>query len=197
MRWLAILGAGFALMLPLAATASGDEGHTPATDYDCGTLSLSTLLSVAGKPADLAAIEAVLPPPKAGGYSMLELREAANRLGLPLRAVAAREPGSWPERPAIALLGRGEHGHFVVVRPVGHTNRLVQVIDSNAAPRVVDLAELMGSPEWTGRVLVSSSGGRTAAGLLMIASGLVFVATTFWRVRSPTRRPASAPVMSA
>ena len=55
--------------------------------------------------------------------------------------------------PLLAFLKVEGKGHFVAIRPVGHTGKLAQVIDSNQAPRVMDRADLVASDQWTGVVL--------------------------------------------
>ena len=49
---------------------------------------------------------------------------------------------------------RTQHGHFLVIRPVGHTGKLVQIVDSLQSPEVIDKSVLLASPEWTGLALV-------------------------------------------
>jgi hypothetical protein len=49
---------------------------------------------------------------------------------------------------------RDNHGHFAVVRPVGHSGNLVQVIDPFEEPRVLDEKTLREADGWTGFVLV-------------------------------------------
>ena len=44
--------------------------------------------------------------------------------------------------------------YFLVIRPIGHTGKLVQVIDSDQPTRVMDKADLIASDQWTGLVLV-------------------------------------------
>jgi hypothetical protein len=60
------------------------------------------------------------------------------------------------------FLARGRHGHYVVLRPVGHTGKLVQVLDPNEEPVVLDAARLYASPEWTGLALVPARPNWTA-----------------------------------
>ena len=58
------------------------------------------------------------------------------------------------DRPMLVFLKRGSHGHFVVIRPIGHTGKLVQVIDSARGTEVVDKSDLINSPDWTGLALI-------------------------------------------
>ncbi len=54
------------------------------------------------------------------------------------------------DRPWIVHLKQSGHGHFLVVRPVGHSGRLVQVIDPPSLPEVVDVDALLARSDWTG-----------------------------------------------
>ncbi len=128
----------------------------PPTE-DCGTLAVAALLHVEGRQADLARVAAGLPTPRpAEGYSLGELRDASRRSGLDLRGVRFLDRDRRPDRPALVHLRRGDHGHYVVIRPVGHTARLVQILDPPREPRVIDYATLSRSPEWTGFGLIPS-----------------------------------------
>ena len=85
---------------------------------------------------------------------MKELKDAAAHLGLRLRGVSLpREPGVI-DRPILAFLQGKSHGHFVVVRPTGHTGHLVQIIDDVGDPRVIDSTRLFAEPWWTSTALV-------------------------------------------
>ncbi len=140
----------------VADHAVADEARdAPSASYDCGTLTLYVLLRLEGRGSDLRDIESCLPPPSPRGFSMKELRDAARPLGLSLAGV--RLPGRRRlDRPALVFARRGPHGHYCVVRPVGHTGRLVQVIDALRDPEVLDMSDLAKSPEWTGLALIPS-----------------------------------------
>ncbi len=140
------------IVLAHGSRADGPPSDRPSAS--CGMYALYHLarLEGVGVPADR--IATVLPPLHPDGYSMKDLRDAAGRLGLGLQGVSlGREPGAI-DRPMLAFLKLSDHGHYVVVRPVGHTGRLVQVIENAGDPLVVDSSMLFASPRWTGTVLL-------------------------------------------
>ncbi len=103
---------------------------------------------------------------------MKELRDAARACGLNLDGIELRPSEKSPRDASIAWLRQGPHGHFVVVRPVGHTGKLVQVIDLSERIEIVDASQLYSSSAWTGLVLMKR---RRAAPFLTI--GAVCVVT--------------------
>ena len=140
----------------IPARADEPEGASRLTpvEVDCGLASLYLLLQLEGYPIGLSALPERLPPRAAAGYSMMELRDAAGRLGLRLVGVHLQAGKHFPSTPFLAFLNRGGHGHFLVIRPVGHTGRMVQVFDGLQDPIVMDWANLYKSPGWTGLALV-------------------------------------------
>jgi hypothetical protein len=167
------------IALSIAALSSmasrGDEARTHALPtYDCGFQAIWILLSLEARPTAIPQLEARLPAPSPRGYSMKELRDAAGASGLGLTGIFLRKGSRVPDRPALVFLKRGQHGHFIVIRPVGHTGKLIQVIDSVEAPQVKELADLYASPEWTGLALVPSRPNWAArvAGALALLSGI-------------------------
>ena len=124
--------------------------------FDCGTLALYHLLRIEGRPVELAAISLRLPAMPPAGYSMLELRDAAKACGLRLSGVRLKDPVRELNGPMIAFLKRG---HYVVVRPVGHTGKLIQVLNGVEPTRVMDKERLFTSSEWTGLVLAPRRSG--------------------------------------
>jgi hypothetical protein len=125
---------------------------------------------------------------------MLEIRDASRALGLDLKGARLRPGDRVPDRPILALLHDGPHGHFVVVRPVGHTGRLVQVIDGRRFPAVMDAAVLVSSPEWSGLVLVprGSSWPRRVAMIAALAVALAMAVSLMRRARL-SRTPGRSP----
>ena len=108
---------------------------------------------------------------------MAELRDAARSFGLTLTGVKFSQSSRAPDRPALVFLKQDDHGHFLIVRPVGHSGKLIQIIDSVGDPIVVDAVNLYASPQWTGLVLIPVRPHwplRVAFGMLTI-SGLAFV----------------------
>jgi len=125
-----------------------------AVDRDCGARCLFFLAHIEGQPVTLAKVASALPSDRTGHFSLAELRDASAKLGLALNGVRLTKSAIAPDRPAVVYLKRGPHGHFAVVRPVGHSGKLVQVIDPSREPFVVDATALYASPEWTGLALV-------------------------------------------
>lgn len=166
------------VQLIASAPAWADDSGT----FDCGTLSLYTLLRLAGKPTDLARISSHLPKPSSAGPSMQELRDAARDLGLELTGVKLPDSGRFEVDHAIVHLDRGDHGHFVVVRPVGHTGKVVQVFDSVRDPIAVEIDDLRKTPDWTGLALVPIRRNRLAysigAAIIAISTPLVVLLLT-------------------
>ena len=174
--------ASIAVVLGLASFggAADESGDDPA--IDCGPAALLALGAVEGRPIDYDRIAARLPQ-RREGHSMRELRDVARSFGLTLDGGYVGKDLRLIDRPMLAFIhDKGEKiDHFLVVRPVGHTGRLAQVIDSNGPPRVLDKAEIVASSQWTGVVLlprrtnwVALSGATLlgAAGLLGLRLGI-------------------------
>ena len=152
----ATLGALILLSLVLLkpTIAHDSEQEMAITFPDCGTQSLYLLLRLEKIGVKLADLESTLAPMSETGHSMSELRDAGVKLGLRVRGIRLSEVSPNFDRPLLARLNRDPHGHFVVVRGVGHSGRLVQVLDPNLEPRIMEVSDLLKSPEWTGYVLV-------------------------------------------
>lgn len=146
----------------LSCLAAGTGGSAPdSSSFDCGTLALSTLLAIEGRRVPLAELTRRLPSPRPDGYAMKELRDAGASLGLELKGVLLDRRDQAIDRPMIVYLRNQKRiGHYVCVRPAGHTGHLVQVIDSLDRPRVVDKSTLFDSPDWTSAALVPVSAPR-------------------------------------
>ena len=154
-------------ILAIACSACPEEVARP--EFDCGLSALHVLSQLHGRPIDMATLRAHLPPVPAAGYSMKELREAAGSCGLHLEGISLGKDARAIDRPMLTFVHRGDHGHFLVVRPVGHSGNLVQVIDSTSPPIVLDKTSLLASTEWTGLALQPSRGGN---GPIAIAQGI-------------------------
>ena len=142
----------------VAEPAGGDSDPSESVLRDCGPRCLFLLARLEGRKLAPADVSSALPGGRSRHYSLAELRSSASKIGLDLSGVRLSGGTSAPDRPALAFLKRGAHGHFVVVRPVGHSGNLVQVIDPNEKPVVVDAKVLYASPEWTGLALVPARG---------------------------------------
>jgi hypothetical protein len=181
-------------LLPLVSLGQ-TPGDTPSeaepSAFNCGTLGLYALLRLEGRPAELAEIEAHLPPPTPGGYSMKELRDASRACGLKLSGVLLKKEERALDRPMLAFVKRGQHGHFLAIRPVGHTGKMVQVIDSVRPPEVLDKVDLFASRDWTGLALIPSRANwplRIACTLALISAS-----TSLLLWAAPRRRRAVQP----
>lgn len=175
------------LILSVVATTSDDAslGGKPAeegTGADCGISALYNLSRLAGRPLEWDAIRSGLPRDRVGHFSMKELSDAALRAGLRLQGVLLdRKEERAIDRPMLVFLNRGQHGHFLVVRPIGHTGKLVQVIDSIEPPAVMDRSQLLAAPSWTGLALIpeKSEWGILA---LRIATGSALLLALTWNL---------------
>ncbi len=84
------------------------------------------------------------------------------------------------DRPMLVFLNRGEHGHFLVLRPVGTTGKLVQVVDSVNPPAVIDKTALFAAKSWTGLALIPDEPrswvlpARIAAAVVLVLGFLIF-----------------------
>ncbi len=162
------------------AKAAGPE---ETTKLDCGANALFILLHLEEMPVTYDNLESVLPPRAPEGYSMLELTAAASSLGLCLEGVRFGKGDKALNRPAIVFLQDAKGGHFAVLRPVGTTGTMVQVIDPSRAPWIADYERVFAARSWTSRVLIPlapwpvrharhllfalACGTLTAAGLLL------------------------------
>ena len=187
-------------LLSSSATPSQDcrAGEASVSDsrgLDCGTIALYKLLSLEGRPVPARTLQASLPPPSHKGYSLAELRDAARDRGLDLQGVKLPLTDFSLDRPALLYLQLEDHGHFLVVRPVGHSGKLVQILDSTGDPVVMDMVHLHASNQWTGMALVpirSAWWRRTTYGLsIFAASGLALLLAT--SLSRPKSRPESGP----
>jgi ABC-type bacteriocin/lantibiotic exporter with double-glycine peptidase domain len=103
--------------------------------------------------ADLHGVESTLGRRHEAGYSLAELAQASQALGLTLDGVQV-DSGNIPlTRPAIGYFRGPFGGHYAVLRPVGVTGTMVQVIDPPNVPRVMDYQRLLSDNSWTGRLL--------------------------------------------
>ena len=139
----------------LGGAARGDEdARTTDEIVDCGTMALGALLMLEGRPTEPDILLGHLRPSSPAGPSLRELRDAAGACGLALRGVLLSEDRRAIDRPTIVFLKRPGHGHFQLVRPVGHTGELAQVIDPNLPPFVIDTRAMFAASEWTGIALI-------------------------------------------
>ncbi|GAC1475713.1 MAG: hypothetical protein NVSMB9_28700 [Isosphaeraceae bacterium] len=154
--WIGPRRARLGLIVVLASAVNARAaGPEETTKLDCGVNALFVLLRLEGRPVTLDRLLAPLPPRRADGYSMAELSAASGSLGLSLEGVRFARGDKALDRPAIAFLKDVKGGHFAVLRPVGTTGTMVQVIDPPHAPWIADYEQVLGAKPWMGRILVT------------------------------------------
>ncbi len=167
----------FASYQAFGCQAEENRARSEVVSYDCGTIAVHTMLALEGRAMPIDTLRAHLPAPGPKGHSMAELRDAARACGLTLAGVELSRSNHAPDRPALVFLKQGDHGHFLVVRRVGHSGKLIQVIDSTGDPVVMDAVDLYASSQWTGLALIPARPNwplRIALGS-MVFSGFTFV----------------------
>jgi len=184
--------------LPLLSLAAQQGPRSEAADFDCATLALHSLFAIEGRSIAIDAVRRLLPPLDPRGYSLAELRNAARAGGLDLDGVTLVPGDRAPDRPAIVFFDREGHGHYAVVRPVGHSGKLIQIIDAaEGGPIVMDAKDLYASSQWTGLALLPrrpnwpfrlATGGAIVSCLTLVA---VLFAMPILSRRFGQRRPVS------
>jgi predicted double-glycine peptidase len=184
--WVVGIAFGLTVILAHCWNAPGAMAEE-TTQLDCGANALFILLRLQGCPVTLDRLDSALPPRNPEGYSMAELAMAAGSLGVSLEGVRFAKGDKALNSPAIALLKDAKGGHFVVLRPLGTTGTMVQVIDPPHVSWITDYDRLLASKPWTDRILVPSNPWfvRNAAPLMASAAGLLlFFAAFIHRSRS-------------
>lgn len=182
-------------ILAIPATIRADEAQAP-TKFDCGVNALFILLQLEGRPVDLDRVESALPRRHPDGYSMEELLAAGRSMGLSLEGVRFAKGDAALDRPAIAFVKDARGGHFTVLRPVGTTGTMVQVIDPPHVPWITDYDRLFESRTWTGRILIPRDPWhvRYSVPLALAGLGIPLVSLSVWRHRRSSRpSPSDAP----
>jgi hypothetical protein len=171
LAWLCVIASS------TVAAADGAAGPPETIKLDCGASALFVLLRFEKRPVTLDRLESALPPRHPKGYSMAELASAAASLGLDLEGVRYTKGDKALTRPAIAFLKDPRGGHFAVLRPVGTTGTMVQVIDPPGVPWIADYDRICSSKSWTGRILVPRDPWilRNAIPALIAAAGFVML----------------------
>ena len=181
--------AAFAVSIVAAGPEPGDDSRS----LDCGTAALYHLLQLERRPIDLKTLMERLGEPPPGGFSMSELRNAAAQCRLEVIGARLSDASRSLDRPAIVLIKRDGGGHYLVIRPVGHTGKLVQVLDGDRSTGILDADRLYTSPEWTGLALVPRGPVRYAriVGVSLLGTGtsvMAIIAFGGRRVRPLTFR---------
>jgi len=160
-------------------------GHEAAAKVDCGVNALYILMALEGRAVTLDQLTEALPPRHPEGYSMAELSTAAASFGLGLDGIQFSKGDKALSHPAITFLKDGRGGHFAVLRPVGATGTMAQILDPPGVPWIGDYERIMSTKAWTGRVLLSRDPwlSRTALPFVLASAGLAVLALS--RVRIP------------
>lgn len=183
-RRLATFACSCALALLAQAAAVKAAAPDEATTLDCGVNALFVLLQLEGRGLTFERIEEALTKRDPRGYSMAELRVAAGKLGLSLEGVRFTKGDKALPRPAIVFLQGDKGGHFAVLRPVGTTGTMVQVIDPPYPPWITDYDRLFAEASWTGRILIARDSWPSPIALLgATLATLIVVATLLLRLR--------------
>jgi ABC-type bacteriocin/lantibiotic exporter with double-glycine peptidase domain len=129
--------------------------ETDTSTLDCGTAALYCLLKCDGVDIDFKHLSTVIPGESRINHTMQELADGAEICGVHLKGVqlSARH-AIRPTSPSICFMNQDPHGHFIMIRPVGHSGKLVQVLDSTRLPEVMDWTTLQNSRGWSGTLLV-------------------------------------------
>jgi hypothetical protein len=168
--------------------AIADSSHeTPRhVEHNCGTLSLYLLLKLEQRNVSLDAVQRQLGAPGSQGHSLKALQDAASAFGLDLDGVQLHRTDDFQYGPILSYSNKPPHGHYVLVRAVGTSGKLVQVLDGFRAPEVIDYIDLIGRSDWTGMALVPRR--RTLTGhvswiLMGLGSVVLSVTVVFWAVK--------------
>lgn len=141
--------------LVLVVGARADERKEVSSEtMECGKLALYQLFKIENQQVSWEAVVSQLGEPPKDGHSMKELCDAARGLGLELAGVKWEMTKVPLDRPAIFFVKRRGSGHFFVVRPVGLSRKMVQILDGVRSPEVMDVADLEAIPGWTGLALL-------------------------------------------
>ena len=178
-----------------AGRIAGGAGERIVADpaIDRGPAALLALGAVEGREIDFNKLAARLPY-RREGYSMKELRDVARSFGLKLAGEYVGKHAGLIDRPMLAFIKDKDAKieHFLVVRPVGHTGSLVQLIDSNGPPRVIEKSELVASSQWTGIVLVPARTNWAVVGGSGLLAGSGLLGLSLLIARRGRRRPTGA-----
>lgn len=186
------------ILLLISVVASAGEVQAPsavdhqdsASGLECGLETLLLYSHAIGNPKTIDDFRIALDAlPTESGYTMLQLQEAAAKVGIRLRGVRLAAGLSKLRTPAIVLCRLGEHFHYRLLRPTGHSGRLVMALDpSFEEPFAMDLEIAQRSKEWTGFALIPSNHSHefrtVVVWLLVIATAGVVLLYSAPRFRS-------------
>ncbi len=160
-------------------------------DAGCGPQTLYMLLRLQDRAVSMHEVRRALGPGRgAHGHSLGGLAKGSAGFGIPLDAVRLPRNERTITTAAIAFLKRNGVGHYVIVRPAGHSGTLIQVVDpADGQPAVVDYRDLVELPGWTGFALVPKSHDgqaiRVALSILLCVLGITLIASGVARCKRP------------
>ena len=170
------------LLIAMAMLDLDDEitnvAQPSSDEKQCGVNALYIVAKLYDIPCDLESLSTQFPPGNPEGYSMQDVQTAASKIGIRLEGVKCNKEAFPQNKIAIVRVTHEQSGHFIVVRPIGTTGKMVQVLDPLAEPYVIDVERLTNSEGWTGHLLVYNplSPYWMLAGLCAFATmvGLIF-----------------------
>lgn len=162
--------------LVLSAVIANNGRANDLSAFDCGSNALFLLLHYKGMNQNIHQVLAALPARNKRGFSMAEISNASAKLGLPLSGELISASQMPPNMPVIAYFRKSENGHFAVLRPVGTTGTMVQLIDPPFAPQIVDYKQLSQSPQWNGKLLVPRDSWKLPVWTWIVVSTVAVVA---------------------
>jgi hypothetical protein len=130
------------------------RARTETDRVTCAVEALYLYLQTVSREVPLRKLASEFSPPNRGGHSMYEIARVARRHGVGLTGIALKGRSRTLREPMIAYLKRSDHSHFVVLRPIGTSGELVQVLDPSGGIRSVDYDAFQKIAGWTGMVLV-------------------------------------------
>ena len=176
-----------AMILFTQSVADSAAAPDERTRLDCGVNALFMLFHLQGHKVTLDRLEAALPAQRhPDGYSLAELKAAAAVLGMNLEGIQLDKGDKPPGYPAIAFVRDARGGHFAIIRPVGNTGSMIQVIDPPSAPWIADYKDIVSEKVWTGRVLVPQDAWivRNWISGLAVVAGFALLALAVRRTRA-------------
>lgn len=191
---------GLALAVLSGTSARGITAEDERIKLDCGVNALYVLLHLEEKPVSIDRLVSALPPPNPEGYSMAELAATGAALGPPLDGVRFASGDPRPDKPMIVFLKDSRGGHFAVLRPVGTTGTMVQVIDPPYPSWITDFDRLFKAEAWTDRVLLPRAAWFSSPGSMVrviLAAAAVLTASLWAWGRFLHRPPQSAETADA
>jgi hypothetical protein len=133
--------------------------------------------------AKLEEVEAALGEGANRPVSMKELQVASQKLGFRLKGVALEPERHRLDAAALCYLRGNTPGHFIVIHPRSDSEDLIQVLDPNLAPYVMERSELVKLPGWTGLALVPERlvGWWRVAGVALLVGGVGLMVVAWLR----------------